>query len=166
MRPNRSIIAETGTRAVFHTILLFSLYLLFAGHDQPGGGFIGGLVAGAAFVLYYVSYDAKAMDELVRVRAEALLGSGILLAGGTGAAGLVAASSLLEAGYVYHAHVGVLGEVGLHSTLFFDIGVYLVVVGLVRMVLRSLGAERPAYEIESPDDEQAADGRQPAEDPA
>jgi multicomponent Na+:H+ antiporter subunit A len=47
----RSVVLETAVRLVFHTVLVFSVYLLFAGHNQPGGGFVGGLVAGAAFVL-------------------------------------------------------------------------------------------------------------------
>lgn len=139
--PVRSLILETATRAVFHTILLFSLYLLFAGHDAPGGGFIGGLVAGGAFVLYYVAYDVSSFEAVVRLRPELLLGPGLLLAGATGAGGLLLTSQLLEAGYLFHDHVGPLGEVGVHSTLLFDVGVYLVVVGLVRMVLRTLGGE-------------------------
>lgn len=142
--PVRSLILETATRAVFHTILLFSLYLLFAGHDAPGGGFIGGLVAGAAFVLYYVAYDVRSFEEVVRLRPELLLGPGLLLAGGAGAGALLVGSNLLEAGYLFKEHMGVLGEVGAHSTLLFDVGVYLVVVGLVRMVLRSLGGEEVA----------------------
>lgn len=142
--PVRSLIVETGTRAVFHTILLFSVYLLFAGHDAPGGGFIGGLIAGGAFVLYYVAYDVESFETVVRVRPELLLGPGLLLAGGAGAGGLLAASSLLEGGYLFKEQVGVLGEVGLHSTVLFDVGVYLVVVGLVRMVLRTLGGEEVA----------------------
>lgn len=141
--PAHSLILETVARAVFHTILLFSVYLLFVGHDAPGGGFIGGLVAGAAFVLYYIAYDASSFEALVRVGPERLLGSGLLLAGGAGAGGLLMSSSLLEAGYLFYGHVGVLGDVGFHSTLVFDAGVYLIVVGLVRMVLRTLGGEPP-----------------------
>ena len=46
-----SVVLETAVRLVFHTVLVFGVYLLFAGHNQPGGGFVGGLVAGSAFVL-------------------------------------------------------------------------------------------------------------------
>ena len=64
MIPRRSRIFDVGVRAVFHTLLLVSLFFLFRGHNAPGGGFAGGLVAGAAFVLLSVSRGRDAMATL------------------------------------------------------------------------------------------------------
>jgi len=138
-----SLILTTSTRALFHTILLFSLFLLFAGHNDPGGGFVGGLVAGAALVLRAVAHGADDVVRTARVRPETLLGVGLLLAAGTGAGALVLGGDFLESGYV-EAAVPLLGSVKVVSVLFFDIGVYLVVVGLVLALLVSLGRELDA----------------------
>lgn len=135
-----SVILETSTRALFHTILLFSLFLLFAGHNDPGGGFVGGLVAGAALVLRAVALGADDVVVTARVRPETLLGGGLLLAATTGAAALALGADFLESGSV-EAEIPLLGTVKVVSVLFFDIGVYLVVVGLVLALLASLGRE-------------------------
>lgn len=136
----RSVVLETAVRLVFHTVLVFSLYLLFAGHNQPGGGFVGGLVAGLAFVLRYVAGGRAALREAVPVDPGIPLGAGLVLAALTGVAGLVAGGQFLQSGAL-DLHLPVLGEVHLASVLAFDTGVYLVVVGLLLGVLRTLGAE-------------------------
>ncbi|HUF83795.1 MAG TPA: MnhB domain-containing protein [Acidimicrobiia bacterium] len=136
----RSQILETGARAIFHTALLFSLFLLLAGHDAPGGGFVGGLVAGAAFVLRDVSGPETGIGTRVRIVPEALLGLGLTIATGTGVAALIAGADFLESGGL-DVDLGVLGHVKLLSTLAFDIGVFLVVVGLVTLVLDRLGRD-------------------------
>jgi multisubunit Na+/H+ antiporter MnhB subunit len=120
--------------------VVFSLYLLFAGHNAPGGGFVGGLVAGAALVLQYAGHGADSVRALLRVRHEVLLGAGLLLAGLTGLSPMLSGGQFLQSAYV-ELHLPLLGSVSLVSVLAFDIGVYLVVVGLVLAVLRTLGAE-------------------------
>lgn len=136
-----SLILATCVGAIFHTALLFSLFLLFAGHNAPGGGFVGGLVAGAAFVLRYVEGGTDDLGRLMPVSATALLGAGLTMAVGTGLAALVVGGQFLESGKVT-LDVPLLGEVKATSALPFDIGVYLVVVGLVLGILTTLGAEK------------------------
>ena len=136
----RSVVLEVITRVLFHTILVFSLYLLFSGHNEPGGGFAGGLVAGLALVLRYLAGGRYELGEAAPVDPGLLLGSGLLLAGGTGVAGLVLGAEVLQTA-ILEVTLPVLGDVKLVTSLFFDIGVYLVVVGLVLDILRSLGAE-------------------------
>jgi multicomponent Na+:H+ antiporter subunit A len=143
----RSVILEVITRLVFHAVLVFSVFLLFAGHNQPGGGFAGGLVAGLALVLRYLAGGRYELGEAAPVDPGRLLGLGLLLAGGTGAASLVLGGEVLESAYL-SGTLPVLGEVSLTTALFFDIGVYLVVVGLVLDVLSSLGAELDRQEDE------------------
>jgi multicomponent Na+:H+ antiporter subunit A len=135
-----SLILQTGTRAVFHTIMLLSVYLLIAGHNAPGGGFIGGLIGGAAMVLVYLSSGADGLRRAVRASPVRVLGAGVLLAVATGMVAVLLGAEFLTSGDVDVA-VPLIGELHLGSVLVFDIGVYLVVVGLVLQVLDSLGTE-------------------------
>jgi len=136
----RSVVLETAVRLVFHTILVFGLYLLFAGHNQPGGGFVGGLVAGLGFVLRYIAGGRAALRAAVPVDPGIPLGFGLMLAASTGVVALLVGGDFLESGYV-EGTLPLLGFVKLTSVLFFDTGVFLVVVGLVLALLRTLGAE-------------------------
>jgi multicomponent Na+:H+ antiporter subunit A len=136
----RSVVLEVVTRVLFHTIVVFSVYLLFSGHNEPGGGFAGGLVAGLALVLRYLAGGRYELGEAAPVDPGLLLGAGLLLSGTTGVAGLALGAEVLQTA-ILEVTLPVLGDVKLVTSLFFDIGVYLVVVGLVLDILRSLGAE-------------------------
>ncbi len=135
-----SVVLETAVRLVFHTVLVFGVYLLFAGHNQPGGGFVGGLVAGAAFVLRFAASGRAGMREALPFDPLLPLGAGLLLAACTGAGALLLGGDFLESGKV-ELDLPVLGVVKATSALPFDTGVFLVVVGLVLVVLRTLGDE-------------------------
>ena len=141
-----SLILSTGARAVFHTILVFSLFLLFAGHNAPGGGFIGGLVAAAALVLRFVAEGPDDLNRFLRAGAPQLLGTGLLLATLTAVVPLLFGGSLLESS-VLELAVPLIGKVKATSVLVFDAGVYLIVVGLVLGVLRTLGGELDAGSV-------------------
>jgi multicomponent Na+:H+ antiporter subunit A len=136
-----SLILDTLTRAAFHTIWVASVYLLFAGHNAPGGGFIGGLAGGAALILRYAEAGAQGLRATVRLSPETLLGIGLLLAGGTGVAGWAFGRAFLSSVKV-EAELPLLGTVKMTSTLPFDVGVYFVVIGLVLLTLRTLGEVR------------------------
>jgi multicomponent Na+:H+ antiporter subunit A len=135
----RSVIFEVVTRLVFPTVVLYSLYLLFSGHNNPGGGFAGGLVAGLALTLRYLAGGRAELRVAAPVRPGVLLGAGMFLSAGVGLAALLLGGDVLQS-WILTFDVPVLGEVKLVTSLFFDIGVYLVVVGLVLDILRSLGA--------------------------
>jgi multicomponent Na+:H+ antiporter subunit A len=136
----RSLLLEVVTRLVFPTIMVLSVYFLFAGHNAPGGGFAGGLLAGLALVVRYVAGGRYELREAAPVEAGTLLGAGLLLAGLSGIGGLILGGEVLQTA-VLEADIPVLGHVKLVSSLVFDVGVYLIVVGLVLDILRSLGAE-------------------------
>ncbi len=136
----RSVVLEVVTRVLFHTVVVFSVYLLFSGHNEPGGGFAGGLVAGLALVLRYLAGGRYELGEAAPVDPGLLLGVGLLFSGGTGVVGLMLGAEVLQTA-ILETTLPVLGDVKLVTSLFFDIGVYLVVVGLVLDILRSLGAE-------------------------
>jgi multicomponent Na+:H+ antiporter subunit A len=137
---DRVLLLEVVTRLVFPTMMVVSVYFLFAGHNAPGGGFAGGLIAGLALVVRYVAGGRYELGETVPVDAGRLLGLGLLCAGGTGVGALLLGGEVLQTA-VLSADVPVLGEVKFVTSLIFDIGVYLIVLGLVLDVLRSPGAE-------------------------
>ncbi|GAB2933149.1 Na+/H+ antiporter subunit A [Rhodococcus aerolatus] len=135
----RSLVLEVAARLVFPTIMVLSVYFLFSGHNAPGGGFAGGLTAGLALVVRYLAGGRYELGETVPVDVGAILGVGLLLAGGTAAASIALGAPVLSSA-VLEVTLPVLGDVKLVTALFFDVGVYLIVVGLVLDVLRSLGA--------------------------
>jgi multicomponent Na+:H+ antiporter subunit A len=143
-------ILQTSTRALFHTILLFSIWMLFVGHNAPGGGFIGGLIAAAALVLRVLAYGADDLRRLVPVQAETVLGVGAALAVGTGIAGFAIEGSFLGAGML-DVHLPVLGDLHIGSVLLFDIGVYLVVVGLGLVLVRTLTGDADQTDVARPE---------------
>lgn len=140
MRPDRSLILDISIRPIFHVAMLFSIFLLFAGHNAPGGGFIGGLVGGAAVMLRYVEGGDAEVRRMIRPSPETVLGVGLTLAILTGVAPWMVGKDLFEAAK-FSAEIPGLGLVKATSALPFDVGVYLVVIGLVLSVLRSLGGE-------------------------
>lgn len=134
--PRPAPLLETGVALIFHTIIVVALYLLFAGHNQPGGGFIAGLVAGAALAIRHLAVDAARPRR--EPTPEAVLGLGLLIAVGTGIGSIVVGYDLLESGKI-EVDLPLLGTIKAFSVLVFDIGVFLVVVGLVMAVLDGLG---------------------------
>jgi multicomponent Na+:H+ antiporter subunit A len=136
---HRSLVLEVATRIIFPLIMVLSAYFFFAGHNTPGGGFAGGLTAGLALVLRYLAGGRYELGETLPLDAGKILGAGLLLSAGTGAASLLVGAPVLSSALI-EIDVPVLGTVKFVTALFFDLGVYLIVVGLVLDVLRSLGA--------------------------
>ncbi|GLY07088.1 Na+/H+ antiporter subunit A [Actinoplanes sp. NBRC 101535] len=136
----QSIILQVVARLLFHTIVLFSIYLLFAGHNMPGGGFAGGLVAGLALTTRYLAGGRDELNAAAPVDAGLVLGTGLLISVGTGAAALIAGGEVLQSALI-DVHLPLLGHLHFATSAAFDIGVYLIVVGMVLEILRSLGAE-------------------------
>jgi multicomponent Na+:H+ antiporter subunit A len=144
---NRSILLEVVVRLLFHAIVVVSIYLLFAGHNLPGGGFAGGLVAGMAFVARYLAGGRFELGAAAPLDAGKVLGTGLLVVVATAVVPLFFGADALTSTW-FEGEVPVLGHVEFVTSTFFDIGVYLVVVGLVLDVLRSLGAEVDRQEEE------------------
>ena len=138
MRNKPSPILERGVTVAAGPILTFSIYLLFAGHNQPGGGFAGGLVAGVLIALVAATGGVDAVRRVLPVRSTALIGTGLTLAATTGFASLSASGGFLASGY-RELDVPVIGSVKIVSSLAFDIGVYLTVVGMSLLLIRALG---------------------------
>ena len=131
----KSVILRTGARYVCALMLVFSLYMLLRGHNEPGGGFIGGLIGGTAFVLYAVGCSVSEARRALRAQPQniAVAGLGIALLAGL-MAGLFGDAFftgqwLFVGGEVPGTYSE--GALPLSSVLVFDVGVYLVVFGSV-----------------------------------
>jgi multicomponent Na+:H+ antiporter subunit B len=127
-----SLILSTAARMVIALMVLFSVYLLMRGHNEPGGGFVGGLVAASALLLHAIANGVAATRRMLRVdpRAIAMIGIAVAIA-----AGLVAAflgSPFLTGVWAFPAGIP------LGTPLLFDVGVYLVVVGGVSTLVFAL----------------------------
>jgi multicomponent Na+:H+ antiporter subunit A len=136
---NRSLVLEVATRMIFPLIMVLSAYFFFAGHNTPGGGFAGGLTAGLALVLRYLAGGRYELGETLPLDAGKILGTGLALSAATAVASLLLGAPVLSSA-VLQFDIPVLGHIKLVTALFFDLGVYLIVLGLVLDVLRSLGA--------------------------
>jgi multicomponent Na+:H+ antiporter subunit A len=138
----RIVFVDVSARVVFHVILMASLWLLFAGHNQPGGGFVGGLLAGAALTLRYVAGGIDAVRRASRFRPWTVLGAGLLLSAATATIPLITGGDVLEI-ESRPVSVPLFGETSLSSALAFDTGVFLLVVGIVLMAFEAFGDEAP-----------------------
>lgn len=135
-----SLILQTATRYLIDLLLLFSIFLLLRGHNEPGGGFVGGLAAAAAFVLYTLAFDVSSARKLLRIDPHMLIGVGLLIAIVSGLVGLVLGDAFLT-GEWFKWNVLNAFELELGTPLFFDIGVYLVVLGVTLLIVFSLFEE-------------------------
>ncbi len=148
LRPERrSIILEVVVRLVFHGLLILSVFLLLSGHNAPGGGFAAGLVAGLALVARYLAGGRHELRATVALDAGRILGIGLALAVTMAILPLFFGQPALSSSWV-DVDLGPFGSLPLVTSTLFDIGVYLVVFGLVLDVLRSLGSEIDEHEEE------------------
>ena len=116
-----SLILRAAARVLMPVLLVFAIFLLGRGHNEPGGGFVAGLILGAAFTLQAFTFGVAAARRALLVDPETLLGVGLLVALGTGLM-----PTFVDRPFLTSLWWGALG-----SPLFFDIGVCLVVVGVV-----------------------------------
>jgi multicomponent Na+:H+ antiporter subunit B len=135
-----SLILRTASRYLLPLLILFSIFLLFRGHNEPGGGFVAGLVAAAAFALYALATDVQAARYALQVDPHILIGAGLLLALVDGIVPFIYGQEFLTGRWTY-LRLPFIGEIEIGSPLFFDIGVYLVVMGVVLMIIFSLAEE-------------------------
>ncbi len=128
-RHTNDLILHVLTKIVSLFILLFSFYLFFTGHNNPGGGFIGGLMAASAILVLFLNFDRKKLREAVPFQFTNLIAIGLLVALFTGFSGMIFGFPFMTH-FFEHILLPVFGEVELTTAMFFDLGVYLVVVGM------------------------------------
>lgn len=134
-----SLILRTATRFLIALLLLFSMFLLLRGHNEPGGGFVGGLVAAAAYILHALAYDVPSTRAALRLPPTTLIGMGLLIAVASGLLPLLFGRPFLTGIWVdVWPGVGVF-DVG--TPLLFDTGVYVTVLGVVLTIVLALAEE-------------------------
>ncbi len=140
MRSN-DIILKTTTTTIAFVILAFSFYLFLAGHNAPGGGFIGGLMTAGALVLMYISYGMDTMSRIIKVNFRTFVPAGMLTAGLTGMG-----SFLFDVPFLSHTFghfkLPLLGDVELATAMLFDLGVYLTVVGITMTIILTIAEDQ------------------------
>jgi multicomponent Na+:H+ antiporter subunit B len=131
-----SSILQTGARALMPLLLLFAVFLLLRGHNQPGGGFVGGLVVALSFVLYSLAFGVDASRRALLVSPSTLLGVGPLVALTSGLPGVLRGQPFLTAQWAELSVGGTAVAVG--TPLVFDVGVFLAVIGVVLTIVFTL----------------------------
>ena len=134
----RSLILSTATRYLLPLLLLLSVYLLFRGHHMPGGGFVGGLTAAAAFALYTLAHGVADARTVLRINPRVFIVLGLFTAFSSGCLSLLAGLPFMT-GLWSQDRLVVIGKAG--TPVLFDIGVYLLVLGVVLTILFSLAEE-------------------------
>jgi multicomponent Na+:H+ antiporter subunit B len=130
-----SLILSTATRYLLPLLLLFSIFILLRGHNDPGGGFVGGLVAAATFGLYAIAHNVAKAQQTLNVNPRTLIGVGLLIAVGSGLVSVLAGKPFMTGVWGEQA-IPVLGKIG--TPIIFDFGVYLVVIGVILTIIFSL----------------------------
>lgn len=136
----RSIVLEVVTRLLFPTMIVLSVWVLLIGHNNPGGGFIGGVIAGLAFVVRYLAGGRHELGEAMPIAPGRILGSGLFIAGAGALAPLLFGNSVVESVSV-NVNLGFLGHLHFTTAMVLDIGVYVLVVGLILDLISAMGAE-------------------------
>ena len=132
-----SVILRKAARYLFPVIMLFSIYLLLRGHNEPGGGFVGGLAAASGFILNQLAFDLQSTKKLMNVESLTLIGVGLLTA-------MVSSVLTMLDGQPYFSshwatiHITPAWHLEIGTPLVFDVGVYLVVLGVTLAILLSI----------------------------
>jgi len=131
-----SSILQTAVRVLMPLLLLFAAFLLLRGHNQPGGGFVAGLVVASSFVLYAIAFGLARARRALLVEPSMLVGVGLLVALVSGLPGAVGGRPFMSAVWTTVALGATVVDVG--TPLVFDVGVFLAVVGVVLTIVFTL----------------------------
>lgn len=137
----KSIIMIAGTRLLVALLLVFSIFMLWRGHNEPGGGFIGGLIGATGFVLYAIACGTESTREALRVRPEVIAIWGLALALAAGFFAAFFGDAFLTGQWLFIGGTKEEGGFPLSTVLAFDIGVYAVVMGSVLSIVFALEEE-------------------------
>lgn len=139
-KPNDLILRTTSSLIIF-IMLGFAIYLLLAGHNSPGGGFVGGLTTSAAFVLMYMAYGEKVVKKIIPINFRFFIPLGLLIATLTGLGAL-----LFNVPFLTHTfgvfHIPFIGEIELATAMLFDLGVYFTVFGSMMTIILTIAEDQ------------------------
>ena len=135
-----TIIFRTVAPLIVASMLVFSVYVCLRGHNEPGGGFIGGLIGATSIALFGMSSGVSAVRRALKIDPMALAGFGVLLSGLSGLLSLFTTSPFMTSIWLY-MHLGET-TVPISTPLFFDLGVYFVVFGTLSAIALALESDR------------------------
>ncbi|KGF68739.1 monovalent cation/H+ antiporter subunit B [Hoeflea sp. BAL378] len=133
----RTLIFRSIAPFLTSLMVLFSIFVLLRGHNEPGGGFIGGLIAASALAIYGIACGVAAVRRAIHFHPMAISAVGLFMAALAGVLSVFAGVPYMTGLWIYPSLFGV--ELALSSVLVFDVGVYLVVVGAISSI--ALGLE-------------------------
>ncbi len=139
MKTNNLILQFTS-KFVFFIIFFFAVHIFFAGHYTPGGGFVGGLLMSSAIVLLVIAYDLKTVQMILPVNYMYMTAAGLLLALGTAAFPMFVGKPFFTHFFDYY-QLPLIGKTSLHTAALFDLGVFLVVVGVTMTIIQTIGED-------------------------
>lgn len=135
-----NLILQFTAKIVFFMIIFFAVHIFFAGHYTPGGGFVGGLLASSAIVLLVVAFDLETVKNLIPINFIYVVGCGLMIS-------LLTASTSMFMGKPFFTHfydtytLPLIGKTSLHTAALFDLGVFLVVVGVTMTIIQTIGED-------------------------
>ncbi|MCT4795495.1 MULTISPECIES: Na(+)/H(+) antiporter subunit B [Exiguobacterium] len=135
-----NLMLHSITRVVTFILLAFSIYLFFAGHNSPGGGFIGGLMTASALLLMYLGFDMKRVKKAIPFNFTTMIAVGLLVALFTGVSSMLFGYPFLTQFFEYY-DLPVLGNTELSTALPFDLGIYLVVVAIALTIILAIAED-------------------------
>lgn len=134
----KSLILQAGARALLPFMIVVSIIVLLRGHNEPGGGFVGGLVAASGFALHALSFSPSRTRRILRLDPRTLIGTGLLAAIASGLPAMLGGDPFLEGRWTTVEIPGYLEPIKVGTPVLFDIGVYLVVLGVTCLMVFTL----------------------------
>ncbi|SOC12624.1 multisubunit sodium/proton antiporter MrpB subunit [Ureibacillus xyleni] len=134
------VILQFTAKIVFFMIFFYAVHIFFAGHYTPGGGFVGGLVTASAIVLLIIAFDIKTVQSIIPINYIYLVAVGLIIAGATAAFSMIMGKPFFTH-YFDYFNLPILGKTSLHTAALFDLGVYLVVVGVTMTIIQTIGED-------------------------
>ncbi|UOQ85717.1 Na(+)/H(+) antiporter subunit B [Gracilibacillus salinarum] len=141
MAEKNDLIFRTMTVLISFILFGFAVNLFLAGHNAPGGGFLGGLMTSAAIVLMYMAYGERAVNKVLPFNYRTVLAIGLIIAIATAVGSFLFGEPFLSQTFGYF-HFPIFGEMELATALFFDLGVYLTVIGVAMTIVLTISSDR------------------------
>lgn len=135
-----NVILQTITKVIVFLILIFAVFILNAGHNAPGGGFVGALLTAAALTLLFLAFDMETIKKVVPINFQRMTAIGLLIGFLTALGATVFQYPLLTHTFFY-IDLPLLGEMALTTALIFDVAVFLTVIGATMTVILTIGED-------------------------
>jgi multicomponent K+:H+ antiporter subunit A len=136
-RDRHPLMMVVVTRVLMPIAIVVGLYIFLRGHNEPGGGFVAGLVIAIALLMQYMASGFAWTQERKRIEYHTMIGLGVVIAAATGVGAWLAGRPFLTSAYTY-VHLPPIEEFELATAMLFDLGVFLTVLGAVMLMLYSL----------------------------